>query len=308
MKKIVAIGEVLFDVFPDKEVIGGAPFNYTAHIGSICKCFSLPFEVAMFTKIGNDENGKKVISSFEKYGISKHLLQTTNTHPTGLVNLSLDSLGVPDYEIVEHSAYDYLDYTPQVSQYLSENVEMLYFGTLAQRTNHNKKTYNKCFSLDHFTAEKAFFDINLRQNYYSWELIDAGFVNGNFLKINEDELQFVHSKFFKNKKLEDTDEFIEFLFNEYLFEAIILTKGDKGAEILINKGESIENKGVKVNNLVDTVGAGDAFSAMFTLGHLQGWQMEHILNRSVFFSSEVCKIKGALPDSVEWYSQFSGWF
>jgi fructokinase len=307
MKKIAAIGEVLFDKFQGKETIGGAPFNFISHIGRLNKLYNLGYEPTLITKVGTDAKGDIVKKAFAEYGLNESLLQVSSTHATGLVNVTLDPFGKAEYDITEHSAFDYIDYNGDLAKFFNSNIALFYFGSLFQRTNHNKLTLDKCLSVDNNSADKVLFDINLYQNYYNWEVLDNSLVNANYLKINDEELAVLHKKFFKKRGI-PSEELIDFLLDEYLFDAIILTRGDKGALIISSERDQFEHYGMRVQKLKDTVGAGDAFTSMFTLGTLLQWKHEHILDRSIHFSSEICKIEGALPEELKWYEQFQEWF
>lgn len=308
MKKIAAIGEVLFDSFQGKEVMGGAPFNYIYHIHQLNKLYNLGFETGFISKIGNDERGGKIKKFFAEIGLPLQLLQTNDAYDTGIVHIKVNSFGTPEFEIVEQVAYDYIDFTPEIKTYITKNMAFFYFGTLFQRSGHNRKTLSKCIPEENIFHQKVFFDINLRQNYFSWEVIDNSLLEADYLKVNQDELYLLRTKFFADKQFYYDKDFIDFLLHEYVLDALIVTKGGKGASIYVDEFNFWEHEGKFCYDLKDTVGAGDAFSAIFTLGTLLNWKGHKILERAIDFSSEICKIQGAIPYDLDWYKRFKDWF
>jgi len=308
MKKIAAIGEVLFDSFEGKEVIGGAPFNYIYHIHQFNKLYHLGYETGFITKVGTDVRGEKVRRFFDEIGLPLQLLQSNDSYETGLVKVNFNAFGSPDYEIVEQVAYDYIDFTPETKAFIAKNMAFLYFGTLFQRSGHNKKTLAKCLPEENIFHQKVFFDINLRQNYFSWDVIDSSLLEADYLKLNQDELYLLRTKYFAEKQFYYDKDFIDFLMDEYVLDALIVTKGGKGASIYVDEFNFWEHEGKFCYDLKDTVGAGDAFSAIFTLGTLLNWKGHKILERAIDFSTEICKIQGAVPQEYVWYEKFKGWF
>ncbi len=308
MKKIAAIGEVLFDSYQGKEVIGGAPFNFIYHLHQFNKIYTLGFETGFITKVGSDERGAKVNEIFSKIGLPLQLLQTNDAFDTGVVKVNLNQFGSPEYEIVEQVAYDYIDFTADIKLFISKNMAFLYFGTLFQRSEHNKKTLAKCLSEENIFHQKVFFDINLRQNYFSWEVIDNSLLEADYLKVNQDELYLLRTKYFAEKQFYYDKDFIDFLLEEYVLDAIIVTKGGKGASIYVDEFNFWEHQGKFCYDLKDTVGAGDAFSAIFTLGTLLEWKGHKILERAIDFSTEICKIEGAVPQDLALYEKYKAWF
>ncbi len=308
MKKIAAIGEVLFDSFQGKEVIGGAPFNFIYHIHQFNKVFDLGFETGFITKVGNDKRGEQVKQLFDSIGLPLHLLQTNDTFDTGIVHVHVNNLGVPEYEIVEHVAYDYIDFTPEIKTFISQNMAFLYFGTLFQRTGHNRKTLSKCIPEENIFHQKVFFDINIRQNYYNWEVIDNSLLEADYVKVNIEELHLLRTRYFADKQFYYDKDFIDFLIDEYVLDAVIVTKAEKGASIYMDEFNFWEQEGKFCYDLKDTIGAGDAFSAIFTLGTLLEWKGHKILERAIEFSSEICKVEGAVPYDQAWYEQYRAWF
>ena len=308
MGKIAALGEVLFDSFEGKEIIGGAPFNFIYHINALNNIHNLGFSPFLISKVGKDERGKKVLSFFSEHQLENKYLQVAPEISTGVVEVTVNSLGIPEYEIVENAAYDYIEFDGATRELIMKDVSLFYFGTLFQRTASNRLTLSNCLPDETIHEKKVFFDINLRQNYYSWEIIDNSLLYADYLKLNLDEIEVLKYKFFPDKKSLTYEEFIHFLIKEYILSALILTKGDKGAEIFDNNENRWNHKGKSCPDIKDSVGAGDGFSAIFCLGILLRWPMNMILNRAIDFSCEICRIEGAIPKELTWYNQFKVWF
>lgn len=308
MKKIAAIGEVLFDNIKGKDVLGGAPFNYIYHINRLSEYYSLGFHTAVISKIGNDPRGEKVREEFTKIGLPLNLLQISDTYETGIVNVNLASNGSAIYDISEQVAYDYIDFSPETKEFIASDMAFFYFGTLFQRSSHNRKTLFRCLPEENIFKQKVFFDINLRMKYYNWEIIDSSLLEADYLKINNEELKLLKNTYFAEKNLHYDRDFIDFLIETYVLDAVILTKAEKGAAIYFDEMSFWEMEGKICYNLKDTIGAGDAFSSIFTLGTLLGWRGEQILQRAIDFATEICKIEGAIPLDIAWYGQFKDWF
>lgn len=308
MNKVIAIGEILFDKINTKEYLGGAPFNYLYHIHFLSRIFKLSLFPQIISKIGSDERGNIIKKKFEEIDFPTQLLQVCSDFETGLVIAEKGSNNATKYNILENVAYDYIDESPNTKEFISKEVEFFYFGTLFQRTSHNRRTLAK-YLLDGDNFHKnVLFDINLRQDYYNWDVIDDSLVECDFLKINHEELNILKNRFFHHKSYYYDQDFIFYLIENYGLQKVILTRAEKGAAIYNSDGTFQEREGKTITKIKDTIGAGDAFSSIFTIGIILDWNDTQILKRAIDFSSEVCKLNGAIPDNVEWYFQFSDWF
>jgi fructokinase len=157
--KIVSIGEILFDCFQDKKLIGGAPFNFFYHI---CK---LTDNAEFISRIGNDKNGKTIINFLKKNNINTKYID--EKHPTGSVNINVDKDGNPTFVIIPNCAYDFIELTPEIIELIESDTSLLYFSTLAQRKDVSRKTIQSLLNKN----IKYFLDLNLRGNYYSKEIL-----------------------------------------------------------------------------------------------------------------------------------------
>src|SRR3989304_9715022 len=183
--KIVSIGEVLFDCFQNKKVIGGAPFNFFYHI------YKLTTNAEFISRIGNDENGKSIIEFLKKNNISTNYLQMDYKYRTGTVKIKLDRNGIPDFNISPNCAYDFIGINPEVIKLIEFDTSLLYFGTLAQRNEISRKTIQSILGKN----IRYFCDVNLRGKYYSKEILAESFRKVNVLKLNEDELKIISELF-----------------------------------------------------------------------------------------------------------------
>ena len=288
--KIISIGEVLFDCFQDQKVIGGAPFNFFYHI------YKLTNNAEFISSLGNDEDGKSIISFFKKNRISTNYIQIDEEHPTGLVDIKVDKNGNPTFAIIPNCAYDFIELTPAIKELIESDTILLYFGTLAQRNDVSRKTIQSLLNKD----IKYFCDINLRANYYSREILAESFKKVNVLKLNIYELKIV-SELFLSCSFELQSSAFE-LRRKFDIDLLSVTLGEGGA-LLIDKFGMDEYKYL-AKEVVDTVGAGDAYSAILCLGYLNKLPIKRINFLANKFASYICSIRGAIPQSDEVYKNF----
>jgi fructokinase len=287
---ILVIGEILFDLFPNYNRLGGAPFNFAYHL----KKFG--FDVRFVSKIGMDDAGKEILHKLELARFNLDDIQIDEVHPTGSVNVQLDESGTPQFDIIPEVAYDYIEFIPEYHSNLIEAAEMIYFGSLIQRSKAG------CANLQTFIAHKSsetlnFYDINLRPACYNNAVIEKSLLAADILKLNTDELGQL--KKMLSSKLSN-DDFINHLMETHSICAVSLTKGESGSDLFTDQGR-FGSKPAEAIAVVDSVGAGDAYAAMLAAGLLKKWQPEEILERASLFASRVCEIKGAIPDSASFY-------
>ena len=275
---IVGVGEVLWDKLPFGKKIGGAPLNFTNNVAE------LGANAYMISAIGKDKSGNEILKEISKTKI-KCLIQE-NDKNTGLVHVTLED-GLPYYNIVENVAWDYIEYKDEYKQ-LVKSADAICYGTLGCRC---ETSYNTITRLIKETGESTIklFDINLRNNYYSPELIFELLGYANIFKINEDE--FVILKSILNFNLSDS-EIIQFLIEKYDLLYVILTNGSKNSIVYgKNKVSIIGTPKVDVS---DTVGAGDAFTAGFIYSLLMGYKLEVAHNKAVALAAYVCTKNGGI--------------
>lgn len=281
MAKVVGLGEVLWDVFPDGAVLGGAPNNFTCHIDA------LGHEGIVASIIGRDFYGEKTKKELEKMGVET-LLQEVE-YPTGTVNVSLDKDGKATYNFTPDSAWDFLTYTEELDL-LAKSCDAVCFGSLAQRSQTTRETIYQFLDSTKDSCIKVF-DINIRQKFYSVEIISESLKRATVLKLNDEELPLLVDLLDING---DELEVIQSLKEQFKLDLIVLTKGADGS--LLYKSDN-QQSFVKppVTKVVDTVGAGDSFTAAVISGILNGDDLSKINQEANLLAATVCGKKGAMP-------------
>ncbi len=296
MKRITSIGEILFDVYPKFKKLGGAPFNFIYHI------IKLTGDGHFISRIGKDENGKEILSFLNSRDISNKLIQIDEIHNTGEAIPTLNETKVPVWKIKKERAYDFIELTTDVEEVIKDKTDCLYFGTLAQREETSRKTIQSLFN----NNIKFFCDLNIRQNFYNKETVENSLNVSNVLKLNEDELKLI-SNIFTDKKYDVRGSALE-ITNKYNIELLCVTLGENGSILFKEETQNHCDTSIKNEEIVDTVGAGDAFAAVLCLGYLLRWDISKINHISSEFASEIVKINGALPDDDLIYQKFRPYF
>lgn len=279
----VIFGEVLFDCFPDgNSVLGGAPFNVAWHL----QAFGL--SPLMITSIGEDELGKKVRSAMQDWQMNTTGLQLDPEHPTGSVDIAFDD-GEPRYTIVEHRAYDYID-----SALLPAPAEnsVLYHGSLALR---NKNSREALLKLKQHHSGTIFLDVNLRDPWWQKEYVLKLADDADWVKLNEDELLQLGSGVADIKS--QADKFIDI----HRLKGLVITLGEKGAVALTDDGGYAEVLPSQTLEVVDTVGAGDAFTSVLILGLTNEWPLDITMQRAQEFASLIVGQQGATVHDQAFY-------
>lgn len=281
MKKIiVGLGEILWDVFPSGKVLGGAPANFAYHINQA------GHEGFVISSIGNDDLGNEILDHLTNINLP-HLIQHTD-YPTGTVKVTLNLKGIPSYKITDKVAWDFIEFSPAVEE-LAKKTAAVCYGTLAQRNYVTRSTFFRFFKSMPAESLKIY-DINLRQNFYSKNIIEESLFVADILKINDEELNTLSDLF---HVAGDETERCKQLNSIYSLDMVILTKGTEGSRIITGKSNSfLPTPLVKVN---DTVGAGDAFTAAFIASYMDGESIETAHKYAVNVAAYVCTKKGAMP-------------
>jgi fructokinase len=292
MRKTIAFfGEILADVFPDRSVLGGAPFNAARHLQAF------GHKPRMITRIGQDTLGQELIDAMESFGINTSDLQRDTEYPTGQVKVHIESAG-HRFEILPDQAYDHIRSDELIVT--TEPPDMIYFGTLAQRCPQSR------YALDIFLANNKsprFLDINLRQPWYDLNTIERSLLLANQLKINDEELAIVARML--NLKADHPELQAAALLENFDLDVVLVTCGANGAWALERGRDIVRAPSKGTILLADTVGAGDAFASVYMLGWLAGWPMETTLARANDFAGAICTIRGAAPEEVEtFYAPF----
>lgn len=273
------MGEVLWDLLPDGKILGGAPVNFAYH------AMQLGAVGVAVSSVGNDELGREIIDSVNSKGIENCI--AVNTHPTGTVGVTLKD-GKPDYTIYENVAWDFIELTPEAIKMLQQ-ADAICFGTLAQRSAVSHSAIQKALKLVPENCLKVY-DINLRQKYYSKELISESLSVANVFKINDDEVElFKHLFGFEGSEIEVCMKIKE----TYSLEYLALTKGEKGS-YLFHESE-VSFLPTPLVEVEDTIGAGDSFTSAMVMGILKLQPLNEIHRKAVDISAFVCTQKGATP-------------
>lgn len=289
MPHITSIGEILFDIYEDVKKLGGAPFNFIYHV------IKLSGNGNFISRIGNDKNGKEILKFLEDKSISSDFIQEDVEHPTGKAIANLNENKVPDWIIQEHCAYDFIENKNDINNLINKS-DCLYLGTLAQRNPVSRATIQSLFN----RQIKYFCDLNIRQKFYTKEIIDITLKATNILKINENELTLLN-KLFINESHDLITSSVK-LKNLFNIDILCVTSGEKGSYLF--KLEEIDYCKPSTGKAIDTVGAGDAFAAVLCIGYLEGWELKKLNKTASDFAGEIVKIKGALPADDEIYNKF----
>ena len=270
----ISFGEILFDVFPDKATLGGAPLNVAGHLTK------LGLNGAILSAVGNDELGKRALNEIEALGLSTDMIATLD-YETGKAIITLNGKNA-EYEFNDPCAWDNIPL-----QALPENVTLIYYGTLAQRGN-SKNTLKEL--LNSVQSQHRFFDVNIRKHLYSDEIIKEGVENATILKLNDEEVDIVLDAL----KIEMRGyRGLEELFKEYNLDLILLTKGKEGTMCFKNKWYRVPCASGEV---VDTVGAGDSLSAGFLASYIKTGDLEKSLLFGSHIADYVVTKRGAIPE------------
>lgn len=280
---VVGMGEALWDVLPEGKKLGGAPANFAYHVSQ----FGL--ESRVVSAVGQDKLGTEILDNFRQkqlYGLIE-----TVPYPTGTVQVELDAEGVPCYDIKEGVAWDNIPYT-QALDGLARQTHAVCFGSLAQRSIVSRQTIHRFLdAMPDAPDTLKIFDINLRQSFYSKEILCDSFCRCNVLKINDEELVTV-SRMFGYPGIDLQDK-CWILLAKYNLKMLILTCGVNGSYVFTPGHVSfVETPKVQV---ADTVGAGDSFTAAFTSAILRGRSVAEAHRLAVETSAYVCTQQGAMP-------------
>ncbi len=286
----IIFGEVLFDVFPDgEEVLGGAPFNVAWHLQG----FGLP--PLMISRIGTDRRGRTVRERMEAWGMTTAGLQTDTRFPTGTVEVT-EQDGQPQFAIKPDQAYDHIDRQTAHECLGDRSASLLYHGTLIARSRESRATLD---DLRDRIDIPVFLDINLRPPWWSRSLLDDLLPGIHWLKLNQDELATL-----SDTSLNTRDQLQSAALRvarRYDLRMVIITRGSEGALLVTPDGECHSDTPAETGETVDTVGAGDAFSAVTIAGLSYGWAPTVILRRAIRFAAAVCGIRGATTDNRNLY-------
>ena len=280
-KYVVGLGEALWDVLPEGKKLGGAPANFAFHAGQF------GFNSMAVSALGEDELAEETVGQLEEKHL--HYRMPRVPYPTGTVQVSLDDKGVPTYDIKENVAWDNIPFTDEIKD-VAENTIAVCWGSLAQRNMVSRESIHKF--IDATPADcLRIFDINLRQNFYTKNIIVDSLKHCNVLKINDEELEII-SRLFEYPDLSD-EEKCRLIIGKYGLRMLVLTCGANGSYVFTPEDMSfIDTPKVQV---ADTVGAGDSFTGTFCASILAGKSVQEAHRLAVEVSAYVCTQNGAMP-------------
>lgn len=280
-KSVIAIGEILWDVFPEGKKAGGSSMNVALNL------HKQNINSHFISAIGNDANGWELIDFLSSKGYPTNLIQTQPTLPTSTVEVKLDEQHQATYTIVEPVAWDAITLTDELTEAVKEADALVYCSL----TCRNEKSKNTILTLLKHAKIKIF-DINLRPPFYNMETLKTLLAEANILKVNEHELIYLKNELILTG---NTDEqLLKQISQRFNIDMICLTVGEKGAYVLQN-GRLYHHKGYPVK-VADTVGAGDSFLATFISSYLNGYPIDTVLDRACKVGAFVASQHGANPD------------
>jgi len=283
--RILSCGEVLWDLFPEGARFGGAPANFACHAAL------LGGDVTMLSAVGKDMRGDEAVTILRGFGVEIFLVQRIADAITGSVGVNVDTAGKPSFEIHAGSAWDLINWTDALEAKLSE-VDAIYFGTLGQRGAVSRATIRRAMELARERGILRVLDVNLRSPFYDAALIRESIAHASVLKLSDDELSEVATAcgIALDTKPEAT---LRSLLTRFGLHLVVMTRGAEGA-LFVSPNGVIDQPGIPTT-VVDTVGAGDSFTAAFVLGILRGDAPEVILQKACEIASAVCSQSGAVP-------------
>ena len=288
MFNIIGIGEILWDLLPDGKRPGGAPANF-AYVAN-----ALGNHGVVLSRVGNDEPGKEILAELNAKKLSTATIQIDDEKPTGLVEVRLEN-GQPNYRIVENSAWDFMEFSDDWRE-ITARADAVCFGSLAQRKRVSRRTILEFVNL---TRGWRIFDVNLRQPFYSREVLRESLKTANAAKLNYEELPMVAEMF--GIKTPNPLRAAKDLLSQFDLNLICVTRGAAGS-VLVANTEISEAAGFKVE-VADAIGAGDAFTAALAHGLLRGWKLDDINKFANQVGAFVASQTGAMPDFPEEFRQ-----
>ena len=282
---IISFGDMLWDLFPEGPRFGGAPGNYACHAAR------LGGEVYMVSGVGTGERGTAALEVLRAQGVKDDLVQRLDQYPTGIVTVEVGEGGKPTFEIGSDAAWDYWEWNPAIEQKVRE-ADAVCYGTLGQRGQKPRAGIRRALEVAREEGIARVHDVNLRPPFFDDALIRDSLSLASIYKLSDDELERV-CRACGIPLSGDPIDCLRSILEKYGLEVLVMTKGAEGAVLL--SGDSVfEQPGVKAE-IVDTVGAGDSFTAYLTLGLLRKEPFPEILGKACEVAAQVCSHAGAVP-------------
>ena len=295
---IAVFGEALVDDFITEQVVGGAPFNVARNLAA--------FGVAtlMITRIGADKNGALMLDEFARFGMNEAGLQVDEREATGRVVVERNERG-HRFIILPDQAYDYVQAVPALLALRAAQPQVIYFGTMAQRHECSRATLR---ALLEASPALRYLDLNVREGQVTERIAHESLHLADIVKVNEDELRdlfgwYTHTR--PDTGSPEMTDACQTLMRSFGLQGLIVTLGERGAMYFGDDGAVTANHECHAPaRIVDTVGAGDAFSAVFLYGRAQGWPLALTLARANAFAGAICGVSGAVPDDIGFYARW----
>jgi fructokinase len=284
---VVGLGEVLWDVFPDRTCFGGAPANFVSSVAALTEA-AVP---VMVSGVGNDKLGADAIAEFRNRGVNTDHIAKVD-RPTGTVDVQIDRQGKASYVFADNCAWDAFEWSEQL-QSLASRTAAVCFGTLGQRKPTARRTIHQFVEHVPETSMRLL-DINLRPPFYSEDIVLDSLRLANALKMNDEEAPLLAE--LSSIEAEGAD-LLPKLAKRWNLNTVAMTAGEDGA-LLWHQGQLVQSAGVKTI-IVDTVGAGDSFTAAMTVGLLQGRDLQQVSDHACQVAAYVCSTPGATPAMPE---------
>lgn len=282
-KNLVIFGEALFDCFPDgASVLGGAPFNVAWHLQAFGDA------PQFISRVGQDDLGEQILHSMRAWGMQTDKVQQDTNHATGQVNITIEN-DEPHYDIAIDAAYDFIDYAAIIDK---PQTGLFYHGTLAARQAVSARALEQ---LTQSPELQIFIDVNLRDPWWNKADVFKWIERASWVKLNQDELETL------GFKSADLHQDMTRMHSHFHLQHLIVTCGEKGAIVRDEQGEFHQIEPQFSNTIVDTVGAGDAFSAMYIHGLLADWTVDDTLEKAQSFASKVVGVRGAISEDPDFY-------
>ena len=281
--KVISFGEILFDIIEGENYLGGAPLNFAAHLAK------QEVESYIFSRVGEDALGKKAFKQIKETEVKTAFIQLDRQHPTGTVPVVIKD-GQPNYTINKNVAYDYIDFKESEPAFENMDFDVLYFGTLAQRNEQSASTLKELVQQKSFTH--IFYDINLRKDCFTAEIIRQSLEVCTIFKLNDEEVGVLSFLLYRQELV--LEEFVKQLSQDYGIQLVVITAGAEGCYIY-EKEELKLVKGYSAK-VVDTVGAGDSFSAAFVHHYFRKKDALHAADVANRLGAFVAASRGPLPE------------
>lgn len=284
-RTVVGLGELIWDLLPEGKQLGGAPSNF-AYISSL-----LGDSAVVASRTGADALGTEARARLERMGISTAYLQRDDAHATGTVNVRIDASGEPHFSVNDNSAWDYLELTP-LWQELAARADAVCFGTLGQRNAYARATIRRFLQLTRAGALRVF-DVNLRHSFFDAEMLNTSLALSNVVKFNTAELSLAARMLGITER--DDPSIARRLLELFRIELVAVTRGARGS-LLVTKEQAVEHTGYPVR-VVDTIGAGDAFTAALAHFQMRRAPLEQIGDAANRLGAWVASQSGATPEA-----------